>query len=58
MPRTTKLEDHLTVEELGARYRRARDPVERSHVQIVWLIARGQSAKEAAEITGYSARWV
>jgi transposase len=58
MPRTTKLNDHLTVEELGARYRRVRDPVERSHAQIVWLIARGRSAKEAAQITGYSARWV
>ena len=58
MPRTTKLKDHLTMEELGGRYRRARDPVERSHAQIVWLIARGQSAKEAAKITGYSARWV
>jgi transposase len=53
-----KLKDHLTMEELGTRYRRARDPVERSHAQIVWLIARGHSAKEAAEITGYSARWV
>jgi transposase len=58
MPRTTKLNDHLTVEELVARYRRVRDPVERSHAQIVWLIARGRSAKEAAQITGYSARWV
>jgi len=58
MPRTTKLEEHLTVEELGNHYREAKDPVERSHAQIVWLIARGESAKRAAGITGYSARWV
>lgn len=58
MPRTTKLEDHLSVEELGARYREADAPAERSHAQIVWLIARGESAKRAAELTGYSARWV
>jgi len=61
MPRTVKLEeleDHLTTEELRARYREAKDPAERSHVQIVWLIARGESAKRAAEISGYSARWV
>lgn len=58
MPRTVKLEEHLSVEELGSRYREAKDPVERSHAQIVWLLARGESAKRAAEITGYSARWV
>jgi transposase len=58
MPRTVKLEDHLSVEELKTRYREARDPVERSHYQILWLLARGESAKGAAEITGYSTRWV
>ena len=58
MPRTVKLEEHLSIEELGARYREAKDPVERSHAQIVWLLARGESAKRAAQITGYSARWV
>ena len=58
MPRTVKLEEHLSIEELGARYREAKDPVERSHAQILWLLARGESAKRAAEITGYSACWV
>jgi transposase len=58
MSRTMKLEDHLSVEGLGARYRGAKDPVERTHVQIIWLLARGESAKRTAEITGYSTRWV
>src|SRR5829696_5488906 len=58
MSRTMKLEDHLSVEELGARYRGAKDPVERTHVQIIWLLAQGESAKRTAEITGYSTRWV
>jgi len=58
MPSTVKLEDHLPAEELRTRYREARDPAERSHAQIVWLIASGESAKRAAEISGYSARWV
>ncbi len=58
MPRTVKLEEHLTAEELRARYRGAKDPAERSHAQIVWLIARGESAKRAAEISGYWPRWV
>jgi len=58
MPRTVKLEEHLSAEELRARYREAKDPAERSHTQIVWLIASGESAKRAAEISGYSPRWV
>lgn len=53
-----RLEDHLTVEELKDRYREAEDPVERSHAQIVWLLAQGESAKRVAQITGYSARWI
>jgi transposase len=53
-----KLEEHLSVEELKNRYREAQDPVERSHYQILWLLAGGESAKGVAQITGYSARWV
>lgn len=46
MPRTTKLEDHLTVKELKTRYRDAEDPAERAHTQIVWLLAPGEQPKE------------
>jgi alkylated DNA nucleotide flippase Atl1 len=58
MPRTVKLEEHLSAEELRARYREAKDPAEHSHLQIVWWIASGESATRAAEISGYSPRWV
>jgi hypothetical protein len=51
MSRSTNLQDHMSVEELGNRYRRARNLVERSHAQFAWLIARGQSAKEATQTT-------
>ncbi len=39
-------------------YREAKDPVERSHHQIAWLLARGKAVREVAEATGYSERWV
>src|SRR3712207_2212529 len=46
MPTKIKLKPHLRTAELGNRYREARDPVERSHYQIVWLIAQGKSTAE------------
>lgn len=49
---------HLGADDLERRYRRARDPVARGQWQIVWLVARGKLAREAAEATGYSAKWV
>jgi hypothetical protein len=41
-------------EELENRYRKARDPVLRSHYQILWLIGEGKSTTEVMEVTGYS----
>ena len=58
MPKTIKLEPHLESEELEDRYRKARDPVERSHYQIVWLISEGKSTRQVMEVTGYSRGWV
>lgn len=45
-------------EDLKRSYREAEDPVERSHYQIAWLLARGKAAREVAEVTAYSERWV
>jgi transposase len=50
--------EHLGVEDLAVRHRAARDPVERSRWQMVWLLASGRSLREVAEVTGYSTRWV
>lgn len=58
MPKTIKLEPHLVSEELEDRYRKARDPVARSHYQIVWLIGQGKTTSEVMEATGYSRGWI
>jgi transposase len=58
MARRLILPPHLSVVELERRYRGARDPVARSHWQIVWLLARGSPTAEVARATGYSPNWV
>src|SRR4051794_39572125 len=49
---------HLSPADLGRRYRAARDPIARSHLQIVWLSGQGRSGREVAAVTGYSRRWI
>src|SRR3954452_6682489 len=49
---------HLSPAELGQRYRAARSPIARSHLQIVWLLSRGRGEREVAQVTGYGRRWV
>jgi transposase len=49
---------HLSTAELGQRYRAARQPIERSHLQIVWLLSQGRSEREVAAVTGYDQRWI
>src|SRR5512147_1434296 len=49
---------HLGTEELAARYRAARDPVERSRWQMIWLLVSGRPLGEVAAVTGYGTRWV
>ncbi len=58
MPKTIKLEPHLGSEELQNRYRKARDPVEHSHYQILWLISEGKTTTQVMEVTGYSRGWI
>ena len=47
-----------TVAELEARFRASKDVVARSHCQVVWLLAKGHSTAEVAEIVALSPRWV
>ena len=49
---------HLSLEHVEARYRKAQDPVERSHWQIIWLVAQKKPTGEISEVTGYSASWI
>jgi transposase len=58
MPKTIKLEQHLGSEGLEDRYRKARDPVLRSHYQILWLISQGKTTTQVMEVTGYSRGWI
>ena len=58
MPKKIKLDPHLSSEELENRYRKARDPVLRSHYQILWLISEGKTTRQVMEATGYSRGWI
>jgi transposase len=58
VPKRVSIQPHLSTDELERRYRRAKDPVERSHFQIVWLLSQGKSTATVAEHTGYSVLWV
>ena len=39
-------------------YKKAKDPVQRSHLQIVWLLSEGNTTEEVCRVTGYSPGWV
>ncbi len=58
MPRRIRLHPYLSDQELHNRYRHAHDPVERSHWQFLWLLARGLTATTIARVTGYSTYWI
>ena len=58
MPKGINIEPHLSVEELQERYRQAKEPIERSHYQIIWLLATGKPSEEVAQITGYKRSWI
>jgi transposase len=58
MPKRLELSPHASTEELEYRYRKAKDPVERSHLQIVWLLSEGRRTEEVCQVTGYSPGWV
>jgi hypothetical protein len=58
MPKRITIEPHLSVAQLEQRYRQTKDAVERSHYQIIWLLAQGKRTEEVVEITGYSRSWI
>jgi transposase len=58
VPKYVCIATHISIDELENRYRKATGPVERSHFQIIWLLARGQRVREVTESTGYCANWI
>ena len=58
MSRRLPLAPHLSLAELEQRYRACRAGVERTHWQIIWLVAQGRPATEVAPLVGYTAPWV
>jgi transposase len=58
MSRSIHLATDLSIAELEQRYRAAHEPHERSWWQILWLLARGQTATAIADITGYNRGWI
>jgi transposase len=52
------LAPHHSTKELEQRYKAAGGGIDRSHLQIIWLLSQGHAAKFVAEVTGYSSTWV
>lgn len=50
--------DHLSVEELGKRYRSSADACTARHYQAIWLLAQGRRLSEVAATTGFVQRWL
>src|SRR3712207_725543 len=53
-----RIVEHMSVEQLGARYRGARDATEARHTQAVWLLAQGRGVLEVADVLAFAPRWV
>src|SRR5215218_4464553 len=53
-----RIVEHLSVAELAARYRAARDATEARHYQAIWLLARGRAFLEVSEVLAFAPRWV
>src|SRR3954463_8157481 len=49
---------HLSVAELGERFRAAADARSARHVQAIWLLAKGHEVAEVASTTAFGVRWV
>jgi transposase len=58
MPKRLQITAYLSLEALEQCYRQAKDGVERSHYQIIWLLAQGKRTREVAALTGYSRGWI
>jgi transposase len=58
MAQHLRVADHLSPEELKARYQAAYDPVERTHFQVLYLARLQWRSADIAEATGYTVFWI
>jgi transposase len=53
-----RIEGHLSVAELERRYEASEDVRSSRHFQTIYLLAKGHSTREVAEITSFGPRWI
>ena len=58
MPKRLTVADHLSAEQLEAHYKSCKNPVEKIHWQIIWLLAQGHSIQTVSGIVGFRIEWV
>ncbi len=58
MSRRVKLEPHLSEAELESRYKASERATERDRYQVLWLLSRGKTTAEIAEVTRFHVRGV
>lgn len=58
MPRTAKLEGHLSSDELQQRYLRCDHRADRTRWHALWLVSTGKSGNEAARLVGRTSGWI
>jgi transposase len=58
MPKRLSIQPYLSLHEVKRCYRAAKEPVVRSHWQIIWLLAHGKTSEQVAASTGYSVKWI
>ena len=49
---------HLSVAELEVRYEACDDVTSSRHFQAIYVLAKGHSTREVAEITSFGLRWI
>jgi hypothetical protein len=53
-----RIVDSVSVAEVAARCRAARNATEARHTQVIWLLAQGRTFLEVAEVLAFVRRWV
>jgi transposase len=54
----TTIASHLSVDALRERYVSSSETCEARHFQTIWLLAKGHSVGEVAELTSFGRRWI